>query len=260
MALVTLWRRWRRRRILARPPNPGWEGVIARNFGLYRLLSEDERRRLIDLARVFVAERRWEACAGMKVDEQVRIIIAAQACLLLLGIPDHDYFSNVTSILVYPAAYLVPGRQEGPIVHEEAVPTAGTAVYNGPVLLSWSDVLRGGRDHRDGRNVVLHEFAHFLDMQNGLIDGTPPLGSRAELERWQAVMTEEYQKLRSASAMGMATLLDCYGTTDPGEFFAVATECFFERPEAMGRYHPRLYGILRSYFGQDPAAWPGRTV
>ncbi len=261
MPFLTLFRQWRRRRLLARPIPAHWPELIARNFGLFNLLSEADQTKLLKVMRVFAAERHWEGCAGMEVGEEVRLAIASQACLLLLGIPDHDYFSQVRSILVYPQAYLLPQhRHEGAVVHEEPVPAAGTAVFNGPVLLSWEDVVRGGRNARDGRNVVLHEFAHFLDMEEGLVNGTPPLGSRKELEMWQSVMTEEYHRLRQASEAGLATLLNRYGKMDPGEFFAVATECFFEQPGRMQRSHPRLYEVLKGYFGQDPAGWPGRQT
>ncbi len=134
------------------------------------------------------------------------------------------------------------------------MPLEGQAVYRGPVILSWAEVRDEGRDPRRGHNVVFHEFAHQLDMLDGVINGTPPLPTAEQRERWKRVMTEEYRKLLDASAHGRATLLDQYGTTNEGEFFAVATECFFDRPADMERRHPELYDLLRTYYRQDPAA------
>jgi Mlc titration factor MtfA (ptsG expression regulator) len=165
-------------------------------------------------------------------------------------------FDHVQTVLVYPAEYFAEDIEvtEAGTVYEEYEGRLGEAWYGGPVVLSWEDVRHGCFQPGDGINVVLHEFAHQLDMEDGLIDGTPLLESRALYERWRKVMTAEYDKLIRHSEQGRATLLDRYGTKDPGEFFAVATECFFEKPAAFRRRHPRLYGLLRDYFRQDPAA------
>jgi Mlc titration factor MtfA (ptsG expression regulator) len=121
------------------------------------------------------------------------------------------------------------------------------------VILSWADVLEEGRDPSRGQNVVYHEFAHQLDMLDGVVDGTPPLQTPAQYRAWREVMTAEYRRLVEASSLGRATLLDQYGATNEAEFFAVATECFFDKPAALERRHPRLYQVLRDYYHQDPA-------
>ena len=186
--------------------------------------------------------------------DEVKVTVSAQAGLLLLGL-EHDYYRNVLSVLVYPAGYLLPGSLidgDSLVEQEERVPVLGTAHQRGPVILSWRSARHGGRDGRDGRNLVYHEFAHKLDMLDGLVDGTPPMGDR-QLEQWVVVMTEAYERLRKRTGEGKRTLLDPYGATDVAEFFAVATELFFEQPVQLRDRHPRLYGVLRDFYRQDTA-------
>src|SRR5262249_38046228 len=158
---------------------------------------------------------------------------AAQACLLLLGL-EHDYFDRVLSILVYPNAYSVPARPSSmmtvdPVFAGESH-RLGEAWYRGPVVLSWADVLRDSQHPGRGTNLVWHEFAHQLDMLDREVDGTPPLENAAQYRRWTQVMSEEFERLRTAARKRLPTLLDPYGASSEGEFFAVATECFFDRP------------------------------
>jgi Mlc titration factor MtfA (ptsG expression regulator) len=153
--------------------------------------------------------------------------------------------------------YVAPDRKVigGGVVVEGRVGREGEAWSRGPVVLSWPGVLQGGRRELGTGNLVLHEFAHQLDMHNGdIVDGTPPLGNRAEYDRWQQVIQREYRRLVHDCERGAATLLDCYGTTDIGEFFAVATECFFQQPREMQQRHAELYEILSGFYRQDPAA------
>jgi Mlc titration factor MtfA (ptsG expression regulator)/Zn-finger nucleic acid-binding protein len=253
MLISWLWKR-RRRQLLAVPFPADWLSYIQKNVALYSLLTEAERARLRDDLRIFVAEKTWEGCGGLTITDEIKVTVAAQACLLLLGI-EHDYFGRLRTILVYPAGYRPPEGELAPsgVVHE-AVGRLGEAWYRGPLVLSWEAVRAGGQDHRDGHNVVLHEFAHQLDFLDGWADGTPPLKSPAQYRKWHEVMTAEYQRLVKESARSKATLLDDYGAANPAEFFAVATECFFEKPVHMERSHPRLYEVLREYYGQDTAA------
>ena len=254
--IISWLRRRRRRRLLARPFPAKWLTYLEENFGLYASLTAQEQARLRDLVRFFIAEKYWEACGGLVMSEEIQVTIAGQACFLLLGLDD-DCFDRVRSILVYPRGYLA--RSSGPAVAggvalEGTSGLAGEAVYRGPVILSWEEAVEDGRHPQSGRNLVFHEFAHQLDMLDGVVNGTPPLRSALDRRRWRKVMTTEYQQLIAASAEGRASLLDQYGTTNEGEFFAVATECFFCRPRAMLRRHSGLYEILREYYRQDPAA------
>jgi len=247
------FKRRRRRRILARPLPAEWLSYLQRNVRHYKLLEKDEQAKLRDDLRIFIAEKRWEGCGGLVVTDEMKVTIAALACLLVLNLPV-DRCRRVRDILLYPAAYTIPDPHPvGAGIMREGIGASGTAFYRGPVILSWADVLAGARNHADGRNVVLHEFAHRLDMLDGLVDGTPPLRDRAQYQRWHRVMTEAYEELRRDSQEGRATLLRAYGATNPAEFFAVATECFFEQPRAMREEHPDLYDVLCEYYGQDTA-------
>lgn len=244
----------RRRKILAQRFPEEWHGILRRNLPFYACLDAEERSALRDGLRIFIAEKSWEGCGGLEMTDEIRVTIAAQACLLLLGL-DGVEFDTVKTILVYPAEFFARRRDaaEDGIVRDDDGGRLGEAWYRGPVVLSWADARRGARNPFDGVNVVFHEFAHQLDMADGVVNGTPPLESHAAVRRWQEVMTTEYDRLVARSRRGRATLLDHYGAQDPGEFFAVCTECFFERSGAFELRHRDLYALLRDYFGQDPA-------
>lgn len=249
------WRDWRRRRLLRRPFADDWLEMLNRNVQYYARLTAVEQAKLRDDLRILVAEKHWEGCGGLLMTDEIKVTIAAQAALLLLGFHD-EYFDMMKSILVYPNAYVAPGHTvtRGGVVLEGESHRGGEAWYRGPVILSWADTLASGRDETDGVNLVLHEFAHQLDMKNGrMVDGTPALATRVENERWQAVIHAEFRRLELECQRGQQTLLDCYGATNIGEFFAVSTECFFERPRAMSEQHPDLYDILQGFYRQDPA-------
>ena len=245
-----------RQRLLATPFPDAWNRILSRNVKHYSRLTEAERAKLRDDLRILVAEKNWEGCGGLTIHDDVKVTIAAQASLLLLGFQD-NYFEMVESILVYPDAFVAPDHAEigegFELVGESS--NEGEAWYRGPVVLSWPDALAGGRCESGRRNLVVHEFAHQLDMENGgESDGTPLLSSRTQYTRWQRVMQTECELLARDCRRGRATLLDCYGATDLGEFFAVATECFVQQPSPMRRRRPKLYQLLSEFFRQDPAA------
>lgn len=251
----------RRRKLLERPFAEPRERVLRENVALYRRLPEAARDKLRDLARVLIVEKHWEGCGGLKLTDEIKLTIAAQAGLLLLGLgldPLRDeLYPNLKTIIVYPAGfYSEQARQVGPVgIVSEGFANLGEAWHAGPVVLSWADAKRGGVDGSDGHNVVLHEFAHKLDMLDGAVNGTPPLENRSQIDSWRDVMTREYIVLGREAAMGMPTVLNPYGATSPGEFFAVATETFFERPSEMRERHGDLYAALQGYYRQDPASW-----
>jgi Mlc titration factor MtfA (ptsG expression regulator) len=252
--MVFSWlKRRRRNKLLAEPFPAAWEEILQRNFLDYSLLSSDEQAKLRGDVRIFVAEKNWEGCDGLAMTDEVKLSVAAQACYLLLGL-EHDYFPAVLSILVYPTAYAVPERRHYggmELVGESS--RLGEAWYRGPVILSWDDVLRDGREPGGGHNLVWHEFAHQLDYLDRQSDGTPPLGSRQQYRQWREVMTAEYRQLIADAQAGRPTLLDKYGTSNEAEFFAVATECFFDLAVELEERHPHLYQLLRDYYRQDPA-------
>jgi Mlc titration factor MtfA (ptsG expression regulator) len=258
------WRkRDRRLQLLARPTPTGWFDILERNVAHHRYLDNSELQRLFDQLRIFVPEKNWEGCGGLQMTDEIKVTIAAQACLLTLGLDD-DCYDHFSSILVYPHAYLA-GKERidrhGLILEvSDDDARLGEASYRGAVVLSWDTVLHDGRHPRHGGNLVYHEFAHQLDMLDGSVNGTPLLRDAAQRQRWHEVMTREFRRLRNAAQHGRATLLDQYGATNEGEFFAVATECFFDRPVELQARHAELYELLRDYYRQDPAARCHRAV
>jgi len=240
-----------------RPFPPEWEAFVRTNVAHYDVLNADERAELHATIQVLLEEKDWEGCGGLDLTDEIRVTIAAQACLLLLGLP-HDYYRNVESILVYPSTVVIPEHQPGVFERvdspvEANVPISGQAFAQGPVLLVWDAVKRGARHPEQGHNVVFHEFAHKLDMLDGAADGTPPLADRSQLAAWVDVCSLEFLRLRDLAGQGHKTFLDAYGAKNEAEFFAVATEEFFARPLALQKHSPDLYHVLGAYYRQDPA-------
>jgi MtfA peptidase len=244
----------RRRRLRARPFPQEWLKLIQRHVVFFHKLPAMDRAELLGHIQVFLAEKRFEGCGGFEITDEVRVTIAAQACLLLLH-RNTNYFPGLLTILVYPLTYMVQeDHQVGEHVWEER--TVGrlgeTARRMGSLVLSWGAVKHGAADPSDGKNVVLHEFAHQLDYENGAADGVPGLATHEQQSAWSEVMRSEFASLRAADESGIPTLLDIYGATDPVEFFAVSVEAFFEQPGALLARHPRLYAELQKYFQQSP--------
>jgi len=251
------WLTHRRRKRLTRAPFPAaWEEIIRRNVAHYGMLDDALRAHLHALLQVFIAEKHWEGAGGLEITDEIRVTISAQACLLLLGL-SHNYYRNVESIIVYPSTVVPPKRRPGffettlaPV--EREVPILGQAFERGPVIIIWDAALQGGRHPELGHNVIFHEFAHKLDMLDGLADGTPALRDRAEYRDWVQTCSREYLRLKRDAEKGKKTFLDAYGATNEAEFFAVATEQFFDRPKHMLDHAPDLYRVLREYYRQDP--------
>jgi MtfA peptidase len=222
---------------------------------VFDTLPTADQEELFGHVQVFLAEKRFEGCAGLTMTDEIRVTIAAQACLLLLH-RETDYYPSVVSILVYPHTILATEpRQIGYVVSEEPTAVLGqTGRRLGVVLLAWDATQHGVIDPHDGDNVVVHEFAHQLDYEDGVTDGTPALPSRAAVRTWARVLGADYKRLQADARAGRSSVLDDYGATNPAEFFAVATETFFERPRALRRHRPDLYAQLEAYFHQDPAA------
>jgi Mlc titration factor MtfA (ptsG expression regulator) len=224
------------------------------SLGEWRYLDEDERQRLADLMAALLAGKSWEAARGFTLTDEMCTVIAAQAALVVLGL-DLEAYRDVRAVIVHPTTVTSRRPRPGPVpgvVTEEPLDLLGEAhQHRGPVLLAWDTVSREARHGGTGRNVVIHEFAHKLDMLDGMVDGTPPVTGREAYDRWVAVCTAEYQHLR---AHGHDPLLREYGAQDPGEFFAVAAEVFFDQPVDMRELKPELYDVFAGYFQQDPAA------
>lgn len=258
------WLSNRRRKKLTQAPFPAvWEEIICRNVAHYSFLDDAERAHLRALIQVFIAEKYWEGAGGLELTDEIRVTISAQACLLLLGLP-HNYYNNVTSIIVYPSTVVPPPRKPGffenPVAPvDPAHPIIGQAFQRGPVIIIWDAALRGGRHPELGHNVIYHEFAHKLDMLDGSADGTPPLKDRAEYRDWVQTCTAEYLRLKSCTEKGRKSFLDAYAATNEAEFFAVATEQFFDQPRLMLEHAPDLYRVLQNYYRQDPSGRVARS-
>jgi MtfA peptidase len=246
--------RRRRERLRSAPFPAEWLEVIEKNVPFYASSPEADREELRGHVQVFLAEKRFEGCNGLELTDEIKVTIAAHACRLILR-RDAEVFPRLITVLVYPSAYLAKavepiaggGHLEGEQVR------LGEAWKDGVAVVSWQAVEAMVMGQTPGENLVLHEFAHILDMEDGAADGTPILPGRDRYASWVAVMDDEYERLRRDSHLGRYSALDDYGATNPAEFFAVATEAFFEKPTVLARRHPRLYAELRGFYRQDPA-------
>ncbi len=248
------WRRRRRQRLRQRPLPERW-GAIVEGLPAYGALSPDERRELDGLIQVFLDEKRFEGCDGLALTDEIRVSIAAQACMLLLGRPTEVY-PTLRTILVYPTPYVVHSRHrqaDGIVVEGDQV-RLGESHLRDTVVLAWDAVRRGASDIHDGHNVVFHEFAHQIDNESGAAEGAPDLPRGSRSIAWARVLGAEYRALVEAVEAQRPTFLNAYAATNPAEFFAVATEFFFERPVELRARHPELYATLRDFFQRDPAS------
>lgn len=247
------FRRRKHELLTARPFPEEWTNILDANVAFTKRLSEADRKRLEGLVQIFLEEVRFEGCGGLEITDEIRVTIAGQACVLLLH-RETSEFSDLEVVLVYPSAYKAPPQPGayGLVAHESDV-RLGESWSRGEVVLSWDHVKRGAVNANDGQNVVLHEFAHQLDAEDGDVDGAPGLDSRAEYATWARVLGDEFSELTERIGKGKYVDIDPYGATNPPEFFAVVTEMFFEKPVALKRKHPELYEEFAAFYGQDPA-------
>lgn len=250
----------RRRRLLAEPFPVRWEPFLRTNVGHYPLLTPAEQARLRATARVLIAEKRWTGCAGLFVTEEMKVTIAAQAALLLLG-DDHDYFRPVSSVVVHPGKFRTPVAEDG--WEDDGLSDTefdGLAEYRGAVILSWADVIAEAPDPDCGHNLVIHEFAHQLDFLDGVVGG-PALGDRELETRWRYVMTVAFEDHRRAVRKGEEeTFFSEQAADNETEFFADATEAFFCQPVDMTELYPEVYRLFAAYYRVDPAKWFARDT
>ena len=258
-----LSRRRARRQRLEQPFSIEEEAILSRDFPRYHSLPDSFRSRFAGYTRVIMEEKNFEACGGLvEVTPEMKLLISAQAALLILNLPRHDFFPQLKSILVYPGAFRDRGNRRFDL--DEANDRSilyGESLESGSVILSWDNVVFGARNEDDGMNVVIHEFAHQLDQGNGLADGVPNLHTPSDYPRWSEVFRRHYDDFvaQVESGRGDKTFLDPYGATDPAEFFAVLSETFFELPEELNKEHPELYEELARYYRLDPASWRDRS-
>lgn len=262
-ALVLLFlvgkRALRNRRIkqLAVKPFPDeWERILKRNVSLYGYLPDALREQLHNDIKIFISEKYFEGLGGLEITDEIKVTIAAEASMLLLNRKNSDY-PKLSSILVYPSAYVTKQSTAvgGGVYSEGQSVRLGESWQHGSVVLAWDNVRQGAVNPQDGHNVVLHEFAHQLDQEDGIADGAPILEKRSSYAAWARIMSKEYEQLRSNAEHHKKSVMDKYGATNPAEFFAVATETFFEKPKQLQKKAPDLYAELRSFYNVDPIEW-----
>jgi hypothetical protein len=250
----------RREVLRAKPPPEAWRAIVDKNVPYAAWLDAEDRRELWALVQIFLAEKHFEGCGGLSMTEEMKVTIAAQACLLLLHRPN-DVYPDLETILVYPHPYRAHDeRRAGAVLVESEGARLGESWTRGIVVLAWDHVRAATHPATDGHNLVLHEFAHQLDAEGGAMNGAPPLDGPIRYESWARVLGAEFAALSERLQQGLASDVDPYGATSPAEFFAVNTEMFFERPAQLARRHPDLYAELVAFYRQDPAALQGRAA
>jgi len=245
--LVAWWRQRQGDRLAI--PAALW-GKVEAGLPFLDHLTPDERTRLRQLAREFIAEKQWTGAQGLQLTPRIQLAIGLQACLPILHL-GLDWYAGWVGIVVYPGDFVIPRRMmdEDGVVHEFDDEVMGEAWYGGPVLISWFD----HPEDADGINVVIHEFAHKLDMKSGEADGLPPVHAGMSRRRWIEVMSAAFDDFQRRVDSGEDTPLDPYGAELPTEFFAVASEAFFETPELLKGEYPDVYEQLKLFYRQDPA-------
>jgi hypothetical protein len=234
-----------------------WQRTLIECVPIYHRLPHASRPALHRLVRRFVAEKEFWGSKELPVTDEMKVIVAAQACVLILNLPRLGLYPQTREVILHPKNFGEMLSAIGPDgrSYEIDMTRIGEAVRRGPVLLAWENVKQEALDRQDGYNVVFHEFAHALDYLDGEANGAPPLESKADYAEWSRVFTAAHNELKAAASRGRRTLLDPYGAQNPAEFFAVATEHFFEQGYRLKRNHPALYAQLKKFYQQDPANW-----
>jgi Mlc titration factor MtfA (ptsG expression regulator) len=254
--IYPLWVKWQRDRLMAKPVPRHWLNIIESNLAIYHSLETHQQKQLQGYVQVFLKEKQFIGCMGLQVTEEMRVTIAAIACLLLFG-DRKTYFPNLRSILIYPHAYIVNEivMRDHYIVEERLVARLGESWTQDQIILSWEQIQQDLRNWQDGHNVILHEFAHQHDQEYGRAEGVPILPRTLDYALWAKVMTTDYLQLCDQVERQHKTIIDSYGATNPAEFFAVVTETFFEKPKQLYQHHSSLYELLQRYYQLDPRQW-----
>ena len=254
---LALWiPRFRLKKAVNAPFPEEWIALLERNIQIYPNLPMPLRLQLRRMIKQFLHQKHFSGAAGLEISDEIRVTIAAQACMLQIN-RGGALYPRLRYIIVYPSAFVVSrpqGDGSGVVSHQNRG-LLGESWQNGKVILAWDNVLHGAQNFVDGQNVVLHEFAHQLDSESGMADGAPLLAGQSSYRSWATTLSHEFEELQKDSRRGRRSLLDHYGATNPAEFFAVATETFFEKPDQMARHHEELFEVLIRYYRVDPREW-----
>lgn len=235
--------------------DPAWILILQKNLAVYKKMPDPYKRKLHGLINIFINEKKFSGYNGLEINDEIRVTISAQACMLLLN-RDDDFYPSLKNIFVYPDAFKsMQTRSDGLITTIEEIVRIGESWELGQVVLSWQHSKQGAMSGGDGHNVVYHEFAHQLDREDGAIDGTPLLASAEDYATWTKVFSDEYLRLREKIRINKKSLIDDYGAESEGEFFAVVTELFFESPQLFVQEHPELYKELTKFYRVNPVEW-----
>jgi Mlc titration factor MtfA (ptsG expression regulator) len=250
------WRAHQRSKVKSMPFKKEWRKIIQKRMPYFRQMPADLQLQLKDHIQVFLAEKNFIGCNGVKITDEIKITIAAQACLLILN-RKTDYYGKLQTILVYPRAFIKEQQNinSDGVQYTNTQALAGESWDFGKVVLSWQDTVDGAQIPDDGRNVVIHEFAHQLDQENGKANGAPMLDKDHSYQCWSEVFSAQFKILQQQALSGMPSLFDHYGATNPAEFFAVASEVFFEQSRSLYQAYPSLYCQLKQYYQVDPVHW-----
>ena len=248
------FQRWWRRRFLRKHliPLSLWDAALSR-CSVLTPLNAEERHRLRELASRYLHDKTIVGVQGMTVTEEMRVLIAAQACLLILNL-DLDYFSGWREVIVYSDSFIATHEEydDAGVMHETRHALDGESWQQGPVILSWHDAQPGAQTYGPGSNVILHEFAHKLDMLNGAANGMPPLHADMSRPAWTEALSSAYDELQRQLERHHSTAIDPYAAENPAEFFAVLTENFFELPQLLHETYPKVYEAFTQFYRQDP--------
>lgn len=255
-----LFRRYRRKKIIKRDFSKEWMDIIERNVPLYHGLPHNLQQELLDHVKFFIYEKRFRGAKGLEVNDEMKVTIAANACILILN-RKSNYFKKLSTVVVYPSSFYdnIDVQDSIGVVQQQKHHVLGQSYQLGLVRLAWDSSLSGGKNIYDGSNLIYHEFAHQLDTNDNVADGTPILASRDEYPQWVETMSKRYKELLAEVKQRKKTFLGSYAATNAAEFFAVATEKFFEKPERMHREQADLYKELQDFYKQDPIQYIERT-
>ncbi|MCI2285201.1 zinc-dependent peptidase [Colwellia sp. MSW7] len=250
------WRNYQRGKITRQPFKKEWRKIIQQRMPYFRQMPTDLQLQLKQHIQVFLAEKNFVGCNGVQITDEIKVTVAAQACLLLLN-RKTDFYPKLQTILVYPSAFVKSqlSKDAGGVQFTTKIALAGESWDFGKVVLSWQDTIAGAKITDDGHNVVIHEFAHQLDQESGRANGAPLLEKGQSYQCWSEVFAKQFALLKKQAKTGKPSIFDYYGATNPAEFFAVASEVFFEKSREFYHEHPKLYLQLKQYYQVDPVNW-----